>query len=241
LRRTLGLLAGMVTLCATSWAQVPPTDNPPPPPPAFPRFELFGGYAYGRTDLFNSGDTARLNGFNASLGVNVAKWLGFVFAANGLYGNSQIPVAVPTPFPTCPPFCPPSLSTFNVDTKMYNYFGGAQFPYRKFKSWTPFGELLFGHSGVRGESRSDGGALFAEASGGFGFLAGVGADFPINRNRRHETGYSPRYALRIKADYVQSRAFKQKQDSVVFSVGVVFRSVPRKKRKTLEDVNPPAQ
>jgi hypothetical protein len=230
-----------MAFCAMSGAQVSPTEPPPPPPPSFSRFEIFGGYAYGRTDLFNSGDTARLNGWNASLGVNVAKWLGFVFDANGLYGNSKIPVAVPTPFPTCPPFCPPSLSTFNVDTKMYNYLGGAQFPYRRWKRVTPFGELLFGHTGVRGESRSEAGGLFAEASGGFGYLAGAGVDIPINRHA-HQPGYVPRYAVRIKAEYLQSRVFKEKQDNIVFSAGVVFRSVPKKKkRKTLEDVNPPSQ
>ena len=231
MRKPLGLFAALCALCAMSWAQAP-SDNPPPSPP-YPRFELSGGYSYARTDLFNSGDTARLNGWNGSLGVNAAKWLGFVFEASGLYGNSKIPVAVPAPFPTCfanPGFCPPGPDTFNVNTKMYNYLLGAQFPYRKWQRWTPFAEVLLGHSGVRGESRSIDNQLFVEASGGWGLLGGIGADYNIDK----------RYAMRFKADYVQSRVFKQKQDNILLSVGIVIRSVPKKK-KTLEDITPPVQ
>src|SRR5215467_6043929 len=108
----------MVALCAAAWAQFPGT-RPEAPPLPYPRAELFGGYSYGMTESFNSGHVARPNGFNASLGLNVAKWLGFVFEGGGLYGTSKIPLDVPAPFPTCPPFCPNGTSTFNVDTKLY--------------------------------------------------------------------------------------------------------------------------
>ncbi len=208
----LGVLAGVAALCVVSWAQ-----------------ELFGGYSYGMTESFNSGHIARPNGWNVSLGLNVAKWMGFVFEGNGLYGISKIPRAVPAPFPACPPLCfNGDDPTFNVDTKLYNYLVGVQFPYRKSDRFTPFGELMFGHAGVRGEARSNDGRLFAETSGGLGLVAGGGVDYNIN----------PRFALRFKADYLQTRLFRQKQDNGVFSVGIVIRTV-RKKKKTLEDVDQP--
>jgi opacity protein-like surface antigen len=231
-RRVLGVLAGVAALCIGSWAQLPGEN--PQPAPTYPRAELFGGYSYGMTESFNSGHIARPNGWNVSVGLNVAKWMGFVFEGNGLYGTSRIPRDVPKPFPTCvdPPnigFCPPgSGSTFNVDTKLYNYLVGVQFPYRKSERFTPFGELMFGHAGVRGESRSGDGRLFAETSGGLGLVAGAGVDYNLN----------PRFALRFKIDYLQTRLFKQKQDNGVFSVGIVIRTV-RKKKKTLEDVDQP--
>ena len=230
MRRMLGVLAGVAALCVVSWAQLP--GETPQPAPQYSRAELFGGYSYGMTESFNSGHVARPNGWNVSLGLNVAKWMGFVFEGNGLYGISKIPRAVPAPFPTCGgggDFCPPgSGPTFDVDTKLYNYLVGVQFPYRKSERLTPFGELMFGHAGVRGEARSNDGRLFAETSGGLGLVAGGGVDYNIN----------PRFALRFKADYLQTRLFKQKQDNGVFSVGIVIRTV-RKKKKTLEDVDQP--
>ena len=232
MRRILGVLAGVAALCVVSWAQLP--GETPQPAPQYPRAELFGGYSYGMTESFNSGHIARPNGWNVSLGLNVAKWMGFVFEGNGLYGISRIPRAVPAPFPRCdePPsggFCPAGDGpTFNVDTKLYNYLGGVQFPYRKSERFTPFGELMFGHSAVRGEARAIDGRLFAETSGGLGLLAGGGVDYNIN----------PRFALRFKIDYLQTRLFNQKQDNGVFSVGIVIRTV-RKKKKTLEDVDQP--
>jgi len=223
----LGVLVGVAALCVLSWAQLP--GETPQPTPQYPRAELFGGYSYGMTESFNSGHIARPNGWNVSVGFNVAKWMGFVFEGNGLYGISKIPRAVPNPFPPCEPLCfNGSDPTFNVDTKLYNYLVGVQLPYRKSERFTPFGELMFGHAGVRGETHDRDGRLFAETSGGLGLVAGGGVDYNIN----------PRFALRFKADYLQTRLFRQKQDNGVFSVGIVIRTV-RKKKKTLEDVDQP--
>jgi hypothetical protein len=192
----LGVWVGVAALCAVSWAQQLPGERPEPTVLAYPRAELFGGYSYGMTESFNSGHVARPNGLNVSLGLNVAKWMGFVFEGNGLYGTSKIPSNVPAPFPICDGnvggFCPPGGGpTFNVDTKLYNFLVGVQFPYRKPERFTPFAELLFGHAGVRGEARDVSGRLFAETSGGMALVGGGGVDYNIN----------PRFALRFKADY----------------------------------------
>ena len=230
MKRTLGVLAGVAALCVMSWAQLP--GETPETAPKYPRAELFGGYSYGMTESFNSGIVARPNGWNASLGLNVAKWMGFVFEGNGLYGTSKIPSDVPAPFPRCTgqpgQFCPGTSPTFNVDTKLYNFLVGAQFPYRKSERFTPFGEVLFGHAGVRGVAHQLDGSPFAETSTGLGLIGGGGVDYNIN----------PRYALRFKVDYLQTRLFSQKQDNAVFTVGVVIRTV-KKKKKTLEDVDQP--
>ncbi len=226
MRRALGIMAGVVALSALAWAQIP--GEPPPTVPKYPRVELFGGYSYALTDMFNSGNRSGLDGWNASLGLNAAKWLGFVFEASGYYGTSKISVLVPTPFPTCPPFCPSGTDLFPVKTRNYNFLFGAQFPYRKWERLTPFGEALFGHSGIRGEANSSDGTQFAEVGSGLGLMAGGGLDY----------GISPRLALRFKADYLQTRGFRLKQDNVRFSVGFVLRSV-RKKKRTLEEETPP--
>jgi outer membrane protein with beta-barrel domain len=226
-RKTLGLVCTVAALCVMSWAQQP-EDAPlpgeaPVVAPQYPRAELFLGPSYGYTDVFNAGIRANLYGGHAQLQLNVAKWMGFVFEGSGYTGTSKIPTAVPRPFPRCPQFCPPPGNTFDVNTRLYNFNVGAIFPYRKSERWTPFGEVLFGHSGVRGEALGT-----VETSGGLSLIAGGGADYNI----------SPRWALRFKADYLQTKVFNLKQDNVRFSVGVVIRTIHHKKR-TLEDENPP--
>ena len=83
-------------------------------------------------------------------------------------------------------------------------------------------------SPTTGRARAVDGRIFAKTSGGLGLIAGAGVDYNIN----------PRFALRFKVDYLQTRLFTKKQDNGVFSVGIVIRTV-HKKKKTLEDVDQP--
>ena len=253
MRKYLGVAVVCTALCLSSWAQDPaPAPTPPPPPPAtpaqvpaaeptrtpapahapvvaiqYPRFELFAGGSYAEAGLFNAGHWAGLEGWDASLAFNATHWLGFVVDGGQYFGTTKIPVAVPTPFPTCPPLCPTTFPTFDAKTREYNILFGPQFSRRKSERWTPFGELLFGHAGVRGEALAQG-FDYRAVSSGYALAAGGGTDYKINQ----------RFALRVKADYLQTRAFKQKQDNFRFSVGIVIRSV-RKKKRTLEDETQP--
>ena len=232
MKNILGLVAGAAVLSTMAWAQLPGEN--PQPAPKYPRVELSGGYSYALTDMFNSGNRAGLDGWNASLGLNGASWLGFVIEGSGLYGTSKIPRSEPSPFPRCggsPSFCPNGTGDlFNVKTRNYNYLFGLQFPYRKWDRLTPFGEVLFGHSGIRGQATGTDGRVNTQVGSGLGLLGGGGLDYAI----------SPRLALRFKADYLQTRGFKLKQDNVRFSIGIVLRRVPKKKR-SLEEEIPPTQ
>lgn len=253
MRKYLGVLAGAAVLCVMSWAQAPaqtpaqtpstdqaqapapspapiptPPNNPAPPGPQFPRFEFFAGGTYAETGLFNAGHWAGLEGWDASLGLNATSWLGIVVDGGQYFGTSKIPSAVPAPFPTCPNvFCPAGFPTFDVATREYNFLFGPQFSRRKGGRWTPFGELMYGHQGTRGVA-TGGGATNTQVSSGRALLAGGGADYTINQ----------RFALRFKADYLQTGSFKQKQDNFRVSVGIVIRSV-RKKKRRLEDETQP--
>jgi len=256
-RKYLGVLAGVAALCVMSWAQAPtpaPAQNPAPtqtpaPEPAevptppkvnpaavhpYPRFELFGGGSYAEAGLFNAGHWAGLPGWDASLGVNAASWLGFLVEGGQYYGTSKIPVDVPKPFqiPPCQPNCALG-STFDVTTREYNFLFGAQFARRKYEGWTPFGELMYGHQGTRGVEKFPSGPSVTAIGTGRAVIAGGGLDRKINE----------RFALRFKADYFQTGTSfrsvgKQKQDNFRFSVGVVIRSV-RKKKRRLEDETQP--
>jgi len=257
-REYLGVLAGVAALCVMSWAQAPtpaqapdqvPATAPAPSPAPIPttptanpapaqqysRFEFFGGGSYAEAGFFNAGHWAGLPGWDASLGLNVTRWLGIVVEGGQYFGTSKIPTAVPAPFPTCGEpsgFCPGTFPTFDVETREYNFLFGAQFARRKYERWTPFGELLYGHQGTRGVASAQG-ATFTEVGTGRALVAGVGVDRRINR----------RFALRFKADYLQTGTSfsipgKQKQDNFRFSAGIVIRNV-RKKKRTLEEETPP--
>lgn len=258
MRNYLGTLAAVAALGVATWAQAPapspsPAQTPPAapspapgsgeetvpipnpskapaailPPTRYPRLELFAGGSYAEAGLFNAGHWAGLPGWDASLSLNATHWLGFVFDGGQYFGTSKIPVGEQAPFPNCGNFCP-SGTTFNVTTREYNFLFGAQLSRRKYERWTPFAELMFGHDGVRGEATAKG-VTEKEVSSGLALLAGGGLDYRIN----------PRFALRLKADYLQTATDftllgKKKQDNFRVSVGIVIRSVHKKKRK-LED------
>ncbi|MGO8984398.1 MAG: outer membrane beta-barrel protein [Terriglobales bacterium] len=263
MRKYLGVLAGALALCMLSWAQAPdqtpapapteapaqtptqapaptpaqrpvptatptPTPNPsakpaPPPVAQFPRLEFFAGGSYAEAGLFNAGHWAGLPGWDSSLGINMTSWVGIVLDGGQYFGTSKIPVAVPAPFPTCPPFCPLPTTTFNVSTREYNVLFGFQFARRKYERWTPIGEVMYGHQGTRGKASAQG-QTFSEVSSGRGIVAGGGLDYKV----------TPRLSMRLKCDYLQTGSFKQTQDNVRFSVGVMVHNV-HKKRRRLED------
>jgi hypothetical protein len=177
-----------------------------------------------------------LPGWDASLSVNAASWVGIVVEGGQYFGTSKIPAGTPAPFPSGQFYEPSPSPTFNVSTREYNFVFGVQFARRKYEMWTPFGELLYGHQGTRGVATPVGEApLVTEVGTGRAIVAGGGLDRKINE----------RFSLRLKADYLQTgTAFplqpKQKQDNFRVSVGIVIHKVQKKKR-SLEDENPAAQ
>ena len=160
---------------APAQTQAPaPAEIPTPPgsirkPVAqYPRLELFGGGTYAEAGFFNSGHWAGLSGWDASLGLNGNSWLGFIIEGGQYFGTSKIPTGTQAPFPSCggdPSFCPATSPTFGVRTKEYNVLFGAQFSRRKYERWTPFGEILYGHQGTRGQATAVG-TVFTEIGTG---------------------------------------------------------------------------
>ena len=221
---------------ATTPVPAQPDENVPSPgkqtAPQFPRTELFGGYSFAQAGFFNAGHWAQLNGWNGSFTINADKMFGFVIDGGQFFGNSPIPGAVPYPFnPSNGPYCSSGAltCTFNADTREYHILFGGQFAYRKHERLTPFGEVMVGHASIRGQALGAGNFLQSEVSGGIALVAGAGVDRKIN----------DRFALRVKADYFQTRTDfpligKAKQDNLRLSVGIVVRSVKKKKR-TLEE------
>jgi outer membrane protein with beta-barrel domain len=196
----------------------------------FPRVEFFVGGTYAEAGFYNAGHWAGLPGWDTSLGLNVTHWFGFIVEGGEYFGTFKIPTnpGNQLPFPPCPQFCPNTSPTFDATTREYNILFGGQVARRKYERWTPRGEFLYGHQGVRGIANGSG-AQVTEVGTGRAFVAGGGVDYKIN----------PRFALRLNADYFQTGTDflllgKKKQDNFRVSVGIVIRNV-HKKRRTLEE------
>jgi hypothetical protein len=198
----------------------------------FPRVEFFVGGTYAEAGFYNAGHWAGLPGWDSSFALNATHWLGVIVEGGQYFGTFKIPSVPSTqaPFPPCPEFCPYTAPTFDATTREYNFLFGMQIARRKYERWTPRGEFLYGHQGVRGVANG-GGAQVTEVGTGRAFVAGGGLDYKI----------TPRFAMRLNADYFQTGTDftllgKKTQDNFRFSVGIVIRNV-HKKRRTLEEEN----
>ena len=198
----------------------------------FPRVEFFIGGTYAEAGFYNAGHWAGLPGWDSSLAFNLTHWIGFIVEGGQYFGTSKIPAnpGNQEPFPPCPSFCTGATPTFDATTREYNILFGLQLARRKYERWTPRGEFLYGHQGVRGIANGSG-AQVTEIGTGRALVAGGGLDYKI----------TPRFAMRLNADYFQTGtdfilAGKKIQDNFRFSVGIVIRNV-HKKRHTLEEEN----
>lgn len=190
----------------------------------FPKVEVFGGYSYGNFGSTNfSSNRTNLNGWNASLNVNLNHWFGVTTDFSGLYGNSSATqVILPIGVPACPVTgC--SIRTSEAD-KYHNFLFGPQFSLRK-KKLTPFLHVLFG-----GTRFSQSGTTtfnfslppsplpppttfnFSRSTTNFAFAAGGGLDY----------NFSGKLAWRVQADYLQIGIPNRTLNNVRVSTGLVF-------------------
>ncbi len=204
----------------------PQVNEPPsaPEPQSPPHFEVFGGYSYAGADPYTTNQRTGLNGWEAALDINLARWLRLVLDFSGDYGNVNVPVLVPEPFPPCTPLCPSGVTTFPANTHVLSYLFGVDIPYRRWNRVVPYGQALFGRSHVNGNAVGiglPGGSTVSDTK--FAMALGGGFDYNISR----------RFAWRVQGDYWQTKFFTNTQDNYRLSTGVVIRLIRKKKKRTL--------
>ena len=185
----------------------------------FPKAEVFGGYSYGNfgPTAFGAGRT-NVNGWNASLGVNVNHWFGLVSDFGGHYGSFSATLPSPIIIPTCVPLgC--SIQTSETD-KFHSFLFGPQFSFRT-KKLTPFVHALFGGSRL---NRSGTDTFtppppgtpftfkFSTSTTNFAFAGGGGVDYK----------FSDRLAWRVQADYLEIGIPNRTLNNVRVSTGLVI-------------------
>lgn len=142
-----------------------------------PKFDLFGGYSYGR--IRNSAFPGRSNfqGWDSSLTYNVNDWLGLVVEVSGHYGSH---VASPlTEVFVCQPNqigCPLLFRSgpVTLDSRLHTYEVGPRFTWRTGRMITPFVHVLAGGGNSSEtvdfgavQSRSNKNSWFWKTGGGF--------------------------------------------------------------------------
>ena len=137
-------------------------------------------------------DKSNTNGWQASVEGKVLPWVGVVFDWGNHYGSQNFPL-----------LCPQGPCTLNADVTEHNYLLGPRVSVSVGK-FRPFAEgmLGIGHVNVKNVT-SD--TSFASALGG-------GIDYKL----------IPLVALRLEADYVQTRFFSTTQNNVQWATGIVI-------------------
>ena len=185
----------------------------------FPKAELFGGYSYGNFGpLVNGASRNTVNGWNASLGVNLNRWFGLVSDFGGHYGGFS--AVLPNPPNLCVPAGCVRISISEND-KYHNFLFGPQFSMRS-KRATPFVHALFGGSRL---NRSGTETLtipppavsppvfkISTSSMNFTFAGGGGVDYKLTE----------KLAWRVQADYLAIGVPYRTLNSVRVSTGLVF-------------------
>jgi hypothetical protein len=204
-----------------------------------PKAEIFAGYSYGNYELIpgspsssiegvtniSSAPSGRLglNGWNASVSVNMNRWFSFATDFSGYYSGSSVSNTRTETF-SCGQSCTQMDTIVNtvVSPKIHNFYFGPQFSY-------PAGRIrLFARFLVGGEHMDLTSSLTETSSGGpitlprtvesghvsnteFAMALGGGVDYSIKRS----------LAWRLQADYLTGEGTGQ--NHVRVSTGLVWR------------------
>jgi hypothetical protein len=180
-----------------------------------PKFDLFGGYSYGRIKTTVFTERGNLNGWDSSLTYNLNSWLGIEAEGSGHYGSHLIGPAInvvfvcPSNAATCPPAS--SFGPFSQDSKVHTYTFGPRFTWRTGHVVTPFAHFLAGGGHVN-EVFDFGAGQSASSSSAFVWKAGVGFDLRLNSL----------VSWRTQTDLLHARFFSSGEHSLVVSTGPVF-------------------
>jgi len=195
---------------------------------SYPKIEVYAGYLYSHDSpysVFDFGQGIEIessyathHGLQASVIGNVNKYLGFKadfsahFHHDEFMANACLSPCVNTPIVKQPA---------ELNPRLFNFLGGAEFKKRNHTKFTPFAHALFGIAHGRATFKTSGSAftLIAERSEtGFAMAFGGGVDIRL----------APRFSLRASGDYNPAwvgrddNGARQRQNDIRVSLGVLF-------------------
>jgi hypothetical protein len=213
--KTCGLVAVFFLTCGISLAK----DQS--------EWKFYGGYGYFLADtsqvqnalnllhaadpavpLLSLGSHQNLHGWSIGMQQDTKSWFGGVFEASGAYGSKYFSLGSTGNV----------VNTASIKMRAFTVMGGPQFTLRKSSVFQPFARVQAGATlyfnttsflANGAPSRSD----VQLDSNGFAFSAGGGSDLFFSRI----------VGFRISADYIHSFAFKDSQENLRCTAGLIFR------------------
>jgi len=161
---------------------------------------IYLGYSFENTDwsgLDSSSIRPNLHGWEGSLEGKIFPHIGIVTDFSQHYGSQTFTELPPVGGPT----------TVKVTGHGFEVLFGPRISI-PIGNFTPFGEAMFGLGHI-----TNGGGLPSSSNTSFATALGGGLDFKIVRP----------LALRVEADYLQTRFYSTRQDAMRLSTGVVIR------------------
>ena len=149
--------------------------------------------------------TSNIHGGSASVAYNLNNWFGL--AAD--FGGSQISSLNTSAGPS-----------INVDAKLFTYLFGPRFSYRKWKTFTPFGQVLFGGAHISDVTAF--GMTVAKSENAFAMTVGGGLDWNVTKLIAIRVG-QVEYALTKFSNPFALPGTSGTQNNVRVSAGIVFR------------------
>ena len=157
-----------------------------------PKWEIFGGYSYMRSNIIVSGTPFNLNGGSGSIAYNLSSWFGLV----GDIGVTHQGAVAARPF------------SLTITTYQF----GPRVSWRNHSHVTPYAQILFGGGHA-------GGTLYTTSLGtnnDFNASAGGGLDWKVN----HRFGLRLAQAEYLHTQFLNGS--NNSQNSFRLSTGVVF-------------------
>jgi hypothetical protein len=175
------------------------------------KFDLFGGYSFGRLKTSTDFGPANLNGWDSSLAWNLNSWFSVAGEGSGHYGSStfsnQVVIFICTPT-SCTHTSNGGITS--VDRKFHSYTFGPQFTWRTGHALTPFAHAQIGAFHV--SNIEDGGSFkFTEHADRFLLRTGGGVALRLNSLA----------SWRTQIDWLRYRLDAQR-NSLEVSTGPVF-------------------
>jgi len=131
----------------------------------FPKYEVFGGYSYMRSDLGNTGNVigsyynsdfsagqGNAHGFEAAFTYNLSSWFGIKADFSAHFGKVKMDgtdvYKYDQPDEYYNAYTDTYKQTGSVDYRQYTYLFGPEFTYRKYEKFRPFAHVLFGFTQI---------------------------------------------------------------------------------------------
>lgn len=218
--RRLLCVAALVGMCVPVFAQQP-------------KFELYGGFSYGRLDVSPDAAIVGLQKFNSfgwhtSFSEYINSWFGATVDFSGMYARPTINIAADAFGAGLPPTNISLGDTFNAN--LHTFMFGPSVSYKKHESIQPFAHFLIGGARASTSLTSKGQALLQAAGIPTTITEAADTRWAMGAGGGVDIRITKLVAVRGQADWIRTTfpdfvitSGDDRQNHIRVSGGIVFR------------------